>query len=167
MTIFHKAIHTNSLLQTNTPRKVLTILMTHTEAYSRVNVIIAKWYEMYLEWLYVSVWVRDGLFNEELEYTQLNNVMIYFMNEKILSSYPELVKESHPSKNRDFTPKHFTHGSHKKVWWLCSKGYSFDTYIVLNGVDIIINYLFSSSTTFAHTLYFKPIDVIFCVLLMI
>ena len=29
----------NILIQTNTPRKVLTILMTHTESYTRVNVI--------------------------------------------------------------------------------------------------------------------------------
>ena len=43
---------------------------------------------------------------------------------KYLSSYPELVKEWHPTKNGDLTPKDVTHGSSKKIWWLCSKGHS-------------------------------------------
>ena len=38
---------------------------------------------------------------------------------KYLSSYPELVKEWHPTKNGDLTPRDVTHGSKKKVWWLC------------------------------------------------
>ena len=41
---------------------------------------------------------------------------------KYLSSYPELVKEWHPTKNGDLKPDNFTHGSDKKVWWKCSKG---------------------------------------------
>ena len=48
---------------------------------------------------------------------------------RYLSSYPDLVKEWHPSKNGELTPQHFTHGSSKKVWWLCSKGHSFDSVI--------------------------------------
>ena len=43
---------------------------------------------------------------------------------KYLSSYPDLVKEWHPTKNGDLTPENITHGSHKKVWWLCNKGHS-------------------------------------------
>ena len=43
---------------------------------------------------------------------------------KYLSSYRELVKEWHPTKNGDLTPKDVTHGSSKKIWWLCSKGHS-------------------------------------------
>ena len=43
---------------------------------------------------------------------------------RYLSSYPELVKEWHPTKNGDLTPKDVTHGSSKKIWWLCSKGHS-------------------------------------------
>ena len=41
-----------------------------------------------------------------------------------LSLYPDLVKEWHPTKNGDLTPNDFTHGSGKKVWWLCPKGLS-------------------------------------------
>ena len=44
---------------------------------------------------------------------------------KYLSSYPEFVKEWHPTKNGDLRPEDITHGSHKKVWWLCSKGHSY------------------------------------------
>ena len=46
---------------------------------------------------------------------------------KLLSSYPHLVKEWHPTKNGELTPKDFTHGSDKKVWWVCDKGHSFST----------------------------------------
>ena len=46
---------------------------------------------------------------------------------KYLSSYPELVKEWHPKKNGDLTPKDITHGSTTKVWWLCNKGHSYET----------------------------------------
>ena len=48
---------------------------------------------------------------------------------KYLSSYPDLVNEWHPNKNGELTPQHFTHGSSKKVWWLCSKVHSFDSVI--------------------------------------
>jgi len=42
----------NILIQINTSRKVLTILMTHTESYSRVNVIRVNWvHEMWLVWM--------------------------------------------------------------------------------------------------------------------
>ncbi len=44
-----------------------------------------------------------------------------------LTSYPHLVKEWHPTMNGDLTPEDITHGSKKKVWWLCSKGHSFDS----------------------------------------
>ena len=43
---------------------------------------------------------------------------------KYLSSYPELVKEWHPTKNGDLKPENLTCESHKKVWWLCPKGHS-------------------------------------------
>jgi very-short-patch-repair endonuclease len=46
-----------------------------------------------------------------------------------LSSYPHLVKEWHPSKNGELTPDDFTHGTHKKVWWLCSNGHSYEQLI--------------------------------------
>ena len=35
--------------------------------------------------------------------------------------YPEIAKEWHPTKNGELTPNDVTAGSHKKVWWQCSK----------------------------------------------
>ena len=46
-----------------------------------------------------------------------------------LSSFPHLVKEWHPTKNGDLTPNDFTHGSHFKAWWLCSKAHSYESII--------------------------------------
>ena len=37
-----------------------------------------------------------------------------------LTSFPELIKQWHPTKNGDLKPEDFTHGSHKKIWWKCS-----------------------------------------------
>ena len=34
---------------------------------------------------------------------------------------PDLAKEWHPTKNGNLTPRDVTAGSHKKVWWQCSK----------------------------------------------
>jgi Zn finger protein HypA/HybF involved in hydrogenase expression len=39
---------------------------------------------------------------------------------------PTLSKEWHPTKNGSLTPKDVTEFSHKKVWWLCSKGHEFE-----------------------------------------
>jgi len=44
-----------------------------------------------------------------------------------LTSYPHLVKQWHPTKNGELTPNNLTHGSGKKVWWLCPKSHSYDS----------------------------------------
>ena len=48
-----------------------------------------------------------------------------------LTSYPDLVKQWHPTKNGELTPNDFTYESNKKVWWLCPIGHSY--YSVING----------------------------------
>ena len=48
---------------------------------------------------------------------------------KLLSEYPELLREWHPEKNGDLRPEQFTFGSNKKVWWLCPKGHDYDAAI--------------------------------------
>ena len=40
---------------------------------------------------------------------------------KYLSSYPELVKEWHPTKNGDLKADQVVAGSRKKIWWQCNK----------------------------------------------
>ena len=34
---------------------------------------------------------------------------------------PDIAKEWHKTKNGDLKPRNVTKGSHKKVWWQCSK----------------------------------------------
>ena len=46
-----------------------------------------------------------------------------------LTEFPQLVKEWHPTKNVDLTPEDVTHGSARKVWWLCPKGHSYKSSI--------------------------------------
>ena len=48
---------------------------------------------------------------------------------KLLSEYPELLSEWHPTKNGDLCPEQFTFGSNKKVWWVCPKGHDYDVEI--------------------------------------
>ena len=43
----------------------------------------------------------------------------------LLVKFPHIAAEWHPSKNKEKSPKDFTHGSKKKVWWLCSKGHEY------------------------------------------
>ena len=43
--------------------------------------------------------------------------------------YPELLKEWHPTRNGDLTPWDVTHGSSRKVWWICHKGHEWDAVI--------------------------------------
>ena len=43
--------------------------------------------------------------------------------------FPEISKEWHPKKNGKLKPEDFTFGSGEKVWWLCTKGHSYDATI--------------------------------------
>ena len=61
----------------------------------------------------------------------------YCINKKVLQRYndlstirPDLAKEWHPTKNGDLKSTDVTCGSGKKVWWLCSKGHSYQAVIV-------------------------------------
>lgn len=40
---------------------------------------------------------------------------------------PRLVAEWHPTKNEELLPSDVSAGSHRKVWWICSKGHEWDT----------------------------------------
>ena len=42
---------------------------------------------------------------------------------------PSLAKEWHPTKNGSLTAMDVTFSSHRKVWWLCSKGHEWETTI--------------------------------------
>jgi|APSaa5957512535_1039671.scaffolds.fasta_scaffold34677_1 hypothetical protein len=42
---------------------------------------------------------------------------------------PKVAKQWHPTKNGSFSPNMFTQGSHKRAWWVCSKGHEWETVI--------------------------------------
>ena len=56
-------------------------------------------------------------------------MLCYILGMKYLSSYPDLVKEWHPTKNGILAPNEETSKSDKKVWWLCSNGHSHQSVI--------------------------------------
>ena len=39
----------------------------------------------------------------------------------LLYKYPKIAEEWHPTKNEDLKPEDYYFGSHKKIWWKCSK----------------------------------------------
>ena len=51
---------------------------------------------------------------------------------KLLTEYPELLREWHPTKNCELKPEEFTHGSGVRVWWLCPKNHTYDLDIIIN-----------------------------------
>ena len=51
-----------------------------------------------------------------------------------LSDYPALIREWHPTKNGKVIPDNIHPGSHKKFWWRCENGHSYQ-YIVRDKVN--------------------------------
>ena len=43
-------------------------------------------------------------------------------SKSLAETHPEIAKQWHPTKNGDLSPKDFTTGMGKKVWWKCDKG---------------------------------------------
>ena len=57
-----------------------------------------------------------------------NNKLLVGFND-LKTKNPELVKEWHPSKNGELKPENFFPNSHVKVWWICSRGHEYESYI--------------------------------------
>lgn len=47
----------------------------------------------------------------------------------LVSEYPFLLKEWHPTLNTDVSPDSIASGSHRKVWWRCSKGHEWQAQV--------------------------------------
>lgn len=45
------------------------------------------------------------------------------------TTHPSLVQEWHPTRNGNLHPQQVSHGSDKKVWWLCNKGHEWQAVI--------------------------------------
>ncbi len=41
----------------------------------------------------------------------------------LISRFPQIASEWHPTKNGDVTPNQIAPGSHKKIWWRCANGH--------------------------------------------
>jgi hypothetical protein len=50
-------------------------------------------------------------------------------NSSLFDAAPNLVKEWHPSANRDLTPQSVKLGYPQKVWWLCNEGHKWQATI--------------------------------------
>jgi hypothetical protein len=48
----------------------------------------------------------------------------------LVTRYPELAEEWHPSLNDGLDPAQVSGGTHRKVWWLCDKGHDFSATVV-------------------------------------
>lgn len=53
----------------------------------------------------------------------------------LLTLHPDIAGQWHPSKNGEVTPSQVLAGSHKKVWWLCERGHSWQASIVSRTLD--------------------------------
>lgn len=80
------------------------------------------------------VWWKceDGHEWQATIYNQIKNVnkCPFCANQKVLTGYndlavkyPELIKEIHPTKNKNFDPQKTIHISSKKIWWVCKSGH--------------------------------------------
>ncbi len=58
-----------------------------------------------------------------------NKVVVPGKND-LATTYPEISKEWHPTKNGELTPKDVTGGSHEKVWWKCPHGHEYMTAVL-------------------------------------
>ena len=48
----------------------------------------------------------------------------------LADKYPNLIKEIHPTKNGNLSPKYLPPGSNKKVWWLCKYNHEWQASVV-------------------------------------
>ena len=64
-------------------------------------------------------------------------ICVYCDNQRVLIGFndlstihPKIASEWHPTKNGTLSPKQFTHGSGKEIWWQCEKGHEWKNSIL-------------------------------------
>ena len=50
-------------------------------------------------------------------------------DDNLLSNYPDVTRQWHPTKNGDKKPEDFRPGSNKRVWWLCDRNHEWEATI--------------------------------------
>ena len=72
--------------------------------------------------------IKNVEINLEIDKTSiLENYLHYEYKNSLAFLYPDLVEDWHPTKNGQLRPENFRSGSHKKVWWRCSKGHEWES----------------------------------------
>jgi len=66
---------------------------------------------------------------------------------------PELAKEWHPNKNGNLIPENVTANTHKKVWWICSKGHEWQARIYSRNAGTGCPYCHSQSSKLELRIY--------------
>lgn len=46
---------------------------------------------------------------------------------RVVTLFPDLIEEWHPTKNADINLESLTYGTNKMVWWKCKEGHEFPT----------------------------------------
>ena len=59
----------------------------------------------------------------------LENYIASEKTKSLMSLYPEIADEWHPTKNGKITPEMMSPNSNKKVWWMCKKGHEWQALI--------------------------------------
>ena len=77
------------------------------------------------EYIAKTKFLGEGLFNKYKSYFPSP-----FPENSLLSTHPSIASMWDYDKNYPLTPENFTYGSRSRVWWLCSKGHSYDMIIV-------------------------------------
>ena len=54
-----------------------------------------------------------------------NRTLMFGAND-LATTHPHIAAQWHPTKNGDLKPQDIVFGSHKKVWWICEKGHSWE-----------------------------------------
>ena len=67
---------------------------------------------------------RTGTRSNGCPYCSGKKVLVGYND--LQTTYPEIALEWNADKNHPYTPKEFTAGSHKKVWWKCRFGHEWE-----------------------------------------
>ena len=81
----------------------------------------------------------------------------------LATTHPELVEEWDYEKNKPLLPTMVTHGTERKVWWLCQKGHSWNSYIsprAMRGIGcpVCSNEQSTSFPEYAILYYFSQVE---------
>jgi very-short-patch-repair endonuclease len=72
---------------------------------------------------------KKNFANEKLYKSLLNNLPSPFIDNSLKVTHSELCDEWDYKKNYPLKPENFTYGSKQYVWWICSRGHSYDMQI--------------------------------------